>query len=252
MFHHGFRRASGREQGLTRPASVNAVSPTSHPRTAAVLLGGGSGTRVGAHRNKVLLPLAGRPVFVWSLRVIRSLPYVEHVVVVVRPEDREVVEPHVIDEIIVDGGSQRHDSEWNAVQALAPAIDAGGLDVVAIHDAARPLATAALWTRVVDTALVTGGAIPVHQLDALRRHDGGTAGDLVAVQTPQAFRATELLAAYRAADREGFKGTDTASCLERYADVAIAGVEAPATNLKITFPEDLALAERLLPRSEGA
>jgi 2-C-methyl-D-erythritol 4-phosphate cytidylyltransferase len=222
-------------------------------RTAAVLLGGGSGQRVGAEINKVLLPLDGRPVLVASLETIRVLGF-ETVVVVARPEDRPLIEPHLVDELLVDGGPERHDSEWNALQVLAPAIDAGGLDVVAIHDAARPLASPALWEAVIQAAFETGGAIPVHTHSGLMRRDGTPVDGLVGVQTPQAFRAAELLAAYRGADRDGFKGTDTASCLERYADVAIAGVEAPVTNLKITFPEDVALAERLLkgPRAEGS
>jgi 2-C-methyl-D-erythritol 4-phosphate cytidylyltransferase len=202
---------------------------------------------VGAEVNKVLLPLAGVPVFVWSLRAISSLSYVEQVVVVSRPEDRASIAPHLTGERLVAGGAERHDSEWNALQVLAPSIDAGELDVVAIHDAARPLASPELWQAVVEAAFATGGALPVHHHAGLVRRDGTPAGELVGVQTPQAFRATDLLAAYRAADGDGFKGTDTASCLERYSDIRIRGVEAPATNLKITFPEDVALAERLLP-----
>ena len=57
-----------------------------------------------------------------------------------------------------------------------------------------------------------------------------------------------LLDAYRQADRHGFTGTDTASCIERYTDLEIHCVESPATNIKITFPEDVSLAERLLRR----
>jgi len=222
------------------------VRDTSHPRTAAVLLGGGSGSRVGAEVNKVLLRLGGEPVFAWSLRAIRSLPYVEQVVVVARPEDRSDIVPHLAGERLVDGGAERHDSEWNALQVLAPSIDAGDIEVVAIHDAARPLASAGLWEAVIEAADATGGALPVRHHTGLIRRDGSPAGELVGVQTPQAFRATDLLAAYRAADRDGFRGTDTASCLEAYARVSIVGVEAPETNLKITFPEDVVLAERLL------
>jgi 2-C-methyl-D-erythritol 4-phosphate cytidylyltransferase len=225
---------------------VSPVPDDRHPRTAAILLGGGSGKRVGAEVNKVLLPLAGRPVFAWSLETIRSLPYVVQVLVVARPGDRGAVEPELAGELLVEGGAERHDSEWNALQVLAPDIEAGNLDVVAIHDAARPLAPRELWDAVVDAAQQTGGALPVHLLSGIIRRDGSLVDETVGVQTPQAFRARELLAAYRAADRDGFKGTDTASCLERYGDLHIAGVEAPATNLKITFPEDVALAERVL------
>jgi 2-C-methyl-D-erythritol 4-phosphate cytidylyltransferase len=218
-----------------------------------VLLAGGSGTRVGGEVNKILLPLAGEPVLLWSLRTIRQLPYVGRVIVVVRPSDRGAVAPLLeAGEELVDGGTERHDSEWNALQSLADAVDAGEIDVVAIHDAARPLATTDLWDRVVDAAVVHGGALPAHRLTGLMGSDRARVDEAVGVQTPQAFRAVELLAAYRAADDDDFKGTDTASCLERYGSLEIAGVDAPATNLKITFPEDVALAERLLPRSEPA
>ncbi len=72
------------------------------------------------------------------------------------------------------------------------------------------------------------------------------AGELVGVQTPQAFDARTLLAAYEQADADGFEGTDTASCVERYApDVTIAAVAGSARNLKVTYPEDVALADRL-------
>ena len=69
---------------------------------------------------------------------------------------------------------------------------------------------------------------------------------MVGVQTPQTFRAADLLAAYRAAEADGFTGTDTASCVERYADLTIAAVPSSPANLKITFPHDLQLAERLV------
>lgn len=229
------------------------------PRTAVVVLAAGEGRRVGAGTNKVLLPLAGEPVFTWSLRQVLALPWVEHVVLVIRPEDRPEVDRGLdllADRFpgariwVVAGGSTRHGSEWAALQAVAPAVDAGEVDVVAIHDAARPLADAALFTAVVRAAHRYGGALPVRLQRSLlpRDADRRLDTDLVAVQTPQAFRARPLLESYRRADRDGFTGTDTASCVEEYTDLAIHGVDSPATNVKITFAEDVALAERLLRR----
>lgn len=233
------------------------------PRTAVVLLAAGEGRRVGAGTNKVLLPLLGQPVFTWSLRRALELPGATHVVLVVRPEDRAAVDAgleQVAEEQpgariwIVPGGSTRHGSEWNALRAVAPAVDAGEVDVVAIHDTARPLAGTDLFAAVARTAYEHGGALPVRtRSDLLRRSDesggergGVQTGGLVAVQTPQAFRAAPLLDAYRRAEADGFVGTDTASCVEEYTDLAIHCVESPATNIKVTFPEDVDLAERLL------
>jgi 2-C-methyl-D-erythritol 4-phosphate cytidylyltransferase len=219
-------------------------------RVAAVLLAAGSGTRVGAQRNKVLLPLGELPVLGWSLRTVRELEYVGQVVVVHRPADRSAVARIApSDVLLVDGGDTRHASEWNALTALAERIDAGEYDVVAIHDTARPLASGELWDRVVGAASEHGGAIPVRHQPGLLTREGRSVGDgLVAVQTPQAFRAQPLLDAYRKAQADGFEGTDTAACVARYSGLAVRGVEAPATNLKITFPEDVAVAERLLHR----
>jgi 2-C-methyl-D-erythritol 4-phosphate cytidylyltransferase len=152
------------------------------------------------------------------------------------------------DVLLIEGGATRHASEHNALSALAARVDAGELDVIAIHDTARPLATEDLWDRVVETAAKHGGAIPVRHQPGLLTRDGRLAGDgaLVGVQTPQAFRARPLLDAYRQAEVEGFEGTDTAACVAKYTDLEVRGVEAPATNLKITFPEDVEVAERLL------
>jgi 2-C-methyl-D-erythritol 4-phosphate cytidylyltransferase len=178
------------------------------------------------------------------------------VVVVHRPEDlpqvRAAVAAQGVQATFVPGGETRHASEWAALSLLAEDVDAGRLDVVVVHDTARPLAGPALFDAVVRAAASYGGAIPVRAQPGLLPRAGGPARhDLVAVQTPQAFAAGPLLAAYRRAEADGFTGTDTASCLEAYTDVPVHGVPAPATNLKITFPEDVALAERLLgPRED--
>jgi 2-C-methyl-D-erythritol 4-phosphate cytidylyltransferase len=237
--------------GVTAPAPL--------PRTAVVLLAAGEGRRVGAGTNKVLLPLLGEPVFTWSLRQVLELPGVVEVVLVIRPEDRAEVDAgldlladaHPGARIwVVPGGETRHGSEWNALRAIAGSIDAGEVDVVAVHDTARPLADADLFTAVVRTAHAHGGALPVRAQRSLVSRDSGRPLDeqLVGVQTPQAFRAAPLLSAYRQAERDGFTGTDTASSVEAYTDLEIRCVPSPATNIKITFPHDVALAERLLRR----
>lgn len=228
------------------------TSPGS-PRAAVVILAAGAGRRVGAETNKVLLPLDGLPILVHSVRTALRVPDIHRLVVVVRPEEREEVAaalaPHLgaHDAWIVDGGAERHDSEDRALAALRADIEAGELDVIAIHDAARPLASAALFAAVLARAATTGAAVPAVAVPPLSNSDGSpAAADLVAVQTPQAFAARPLLDAYDAARRDGFGGTDTAASLERYAGLAIARVEGERTNVKVTYPEDLAFAEELL------
>ncbi|HYH73052.1 MAG TPA: IspD/TarI family cytidylyltransferase [Nocardioides sp.] len=227
--------------------------------TAVVILAAGSGSRVGADVNKVLLPLRDAPVLVWSVRDALALPDVRRLVLVVRPEDRasvgEAVAPHLGDReaLVVDGGTTRHASEWAALRVLADDIAAGEVDVVVVHDGARPLAGTDLWQAVVSAAREIGGAIPVVPVGQLLHADLTPLTDEVgAVQTPQAFRAVEVLEAYRAAAADGFEGTDTAACVAAYRDVAVAAVPSSALNLKVTFPEDVALAVELSPDGRPA
>jgi 2-C-methyl-D-erythritol 4-phosphate cytidylyltransferase len=226
-------------------------------RAAVVVLAAGSGTRVGADVNKVLLPVAGVPIVARSVRTACAVPGVRRVVLVVRDGEREAiraaVEPYLAGErpeaAMVVGGTTRHRSEWAALQVLAPEIEAGEIHVVAIHDAARPLASVRLFEEVLATAERIGGAIPVARLPDLVTVDGSALPDaLVGVQTPQAFHAAELLAAHRAAAADGFEATDTAGCLAAYTGVVIGAVESDAGNLKLTVADDFLVAEALSAR----
>ena len=220
--------------------------------TAAVLLAGGSGSRVGAARNKVLLPVAGRPVLSHSLEVAAEVA--DLVVVVVRPGDEPAVAA-VVDAAdarveTVAGGATRHASEWAALQLLADRIEGGEIDLVAIHDAARPLASTHLWRAVLAAAGEHGGALPTRPtvgVVSAASFTGPPPGEQwVGVQTPQAFRAAPLLASYVAAQRDGFEGTDTAACVAAHSDLTVVAVPGEASNLKVTYPEDVTVAERLL------
>jgi 2-C-methyl-D-erythritol 4-phosphate cytidylyltransferase len=222
---------------------------------AVVILAAGSGSRVGAEVNKVLLPLDGLPVLTHSVLTVMELADVDPVVIVCRPGEEDqvgsAVAPHLgsRDVLLVPGGATRHASEQAALDVLAARIEQGEIDVVVVHDGARALATADLFDQVMVVAREAGGAVPTVRLPGLITRDPGDhlpAGELVGVQTPQAFRAGPLLDAYRSARRDGFEGTDTAACLERYRpDLVIAPVAAGPGNLKITYAEDLVTASRL-------
>jgi 2-C-methyl-D-erythritol 4-phosphate cytidylyltransferase len=147
---------------------------------------------------------------------------------------------------MVAGGATRHASEWAALSLLAADIEAGALDVIAMHDAARPFASVPLYESVLAAALERGGAIPVAHLRDLVAVDGSPLpDDLVGVQTPQAFRAVDLLRAHRDAAADGFEATDTAGILARYADLPVVAVDSDEGNLKITVASDLRVAEAL-------
>ncbi len=236
--------------------------PGARPTTAVVVVAAGSASRMGADRNKVLLPLAGAPVLAWSLLALARTPGLARMVVVIRPQDRALV-MNVVDDLpdlgvrveLVPGGSTRHDSEYEALRHLASAIRGDEIDVVLVHDGCRPLITTGLVAAVADAAWRRGGAIPaVTAEDLIRVSNAGTTvrgsvvttPDLIRVQTPQGFRAAPLLAAYETARRDGFQGTDTSSCVERYTSLDVLAVPGEDWNLKITRPGDLFLAEQFL------
>jgi 2-C-methyl-D-erythritol 4-phosphate cytidylyltransferase len=242
---------------------------------AAVVLAGGSGTRVGAGRNKVHLPLGRRPVLVRSLALFARMPEIGPVVLVIRPDERAATHALLdadaefaarvgVDLLVVDGGASRQESELQGLRALAVPIASGAVDVVLVHDGARPLAGRGLAREVLTLARAHGGAVPGVPLPDLAVAGSVTitqsdespavvgerltavAPGLVAVQTPQGFRAVPLLAACEAAVREGFVGTDTASCVERYGGPPARLVPTTGRNLKITYAHDLPVAARVL------
>jgi 2-C-methyl-D-erythritol 4-phosphate cytidylyltransferase len=220
-----------------------------------VVLAAGMGTRVGADGNKAYLQLAGRSMVSWSVHAVVSAPDVERTVVVFRRGERELIANTLAAELpdatveLVQGGDSRHGSELNLLRYLSEDIESGRVEVVLIHDAARPLADHTLMSTALSTAREFGGAIPTVPADDVvaATSDGlAAAGTLVRVQTPQAFRARPLLQAYRRAAAEHFDGTDTASCVERFTDVRVRTFSGTSMNLKVTYPRDVAVAARLL------
>jgi 2-C-methyl-D-erythritol 4-phosphate cytidylyltransferase len=225
----------------------------------AVVLAAGSGTRMGADHNKAYLPLGGRRMLSWSLASIGEVPELVRTILVIRPDDRlraiktldrEV--PNLAVEII-DGGDSRHQSEYNALNYLAPDIESGAIDIVLIHDAARPLAGPGMMRSAIRVARQFGGAVPgVEAHDLVTVDSDGKLSEsklqarYVRVQTPQAFQAVPLLHAYREAAAEHFEGTDTSSSVEKFSDIEVRSFQGDPQNMKVTFSQDLFLAERLL------
>jgi 2-C-methyl-D-erythritol 4-phosphate cytidylyltransferase len=216
----------------------------------AVVLAAGSGTRLGAGANKVWLPLGGRELATWSFRWLSESQLFDRFILVVHPSEREtardILNRHVRESVdIVDGGKSRHESELRALEYLAPSIESGQCNLVLIHDGARPLAAPSLIKRLVDVAERDGGSLPY--LETAQITGSPTHEELVRVQTPQVFHAKPLLDAYRASEVDNFEGTDTAMCLEKYSpDLVVTAVRGSAQNLKVTYPQDLIMAEHIL------
>jgi 2-C-methyl-D-erythritol 4-phosphate cytidylyltransferase len=202
---------------------------------------GGSGRRFGA--PKQFIELAGRPVVAWSVDGARSVA--DGVVVVVPAEGLAPGSEWKLDaDRVVTGGSTRA-SSVRAGLAAVPEEAA----IVVVHDAARPLATSALFEAVV-AAVRDGadGAVPVVPLgDTVKRTEGGSVvgtvdrSGMVSVQTPQAFAAGVLREAH--ADRP--EATDDAALLERIG-ATVRTVDGDPQNLKITHSGDLDVCEALI------
>jgi 2-C-methyl-D-erythritol 4-phosphate cytidylyltransferase len=219
---------------------------------AVVILAAGSGSRVGAETNKVLLPLGDTTVLGHSLRTVLAVAGVTRLVIGIRAGDeaavREAVAPLLGEHEarLVPGGATRHASEYAALRALAEDVEAGEVDVIAVHDGARPLSGPELFEATIAAAREHGGALPVVEVPCLLGRDlRPVAQGLAGVQTPQAFRAVPLLEAHRRAAEDDYESTDTAACFEHYTDLPVVAVTSGATNLKVTYPEDLEVAERL-------
>lgn len=220
-------------------------------KAAIVILAAGSGSRVGAEVNKVLLGLGTHTVIAYSVMTALTVPDVAAVVLVARPGEEgaiaEAVTPVIGDRelLLVSGGEERQDSERAALDILRPLVATGEVDVIAIHDGARPFASVALYSAVISSAREHGGAIPGVPLSSVLSSDlKPVDGTLIGVQTPQAFRAEALLTAY---DRGGNQATDTAAALAR--DVVVHAVPSTSRNFKITWPEDVRAATRLITES---
>ncbi|TDV57229.1 IspD/TarI family cytidylyltransferase [Actinophytocola oryzae] len=227
------------------------------PYAAGVVLAGGSGTRMGAGMNKAYLPLAGRCLVSWSLEAFGQAPGIGVVVLVARPEDRELVDRVLDHELpdteveVVHGGDSRQDSELQALRHLAGRVDDGAVDAILLHDAARPLVSPTLIAKVLHATRVHGGAVPGIPADdivtvAADTITGPALDGAVRAQTPQGFLARPLVDVYERAAREDFTGTDTASCMERFSAVPVRCVRGDQHNIKITYPHDLTIAEQYL------
>jgi 2-C-methyl-D-erythritol 4-phosphate cytidylyltransferase len=228
-------------------------------RSAALVVAAGSGERLCAARPKAFVVLAGRPMVAWSLDALATAA-VPRAVVAVPPGYGAAAEEalaSVADEFplglaLVEGGEARSESVRNALAA------AGEVDVIVVHDAARPLAAPELFLRTVDALANSDGAIAAARVTdtvkeagpdglVVRTHDRSR---LWAIQTPQAFRAAALQRALDVPPAVLAQATDDAWLVER-AGGSVRVVEAPASNLKVTTPNDLAIAEQLLSRGSA-
>jgi 2-C-methyl-D-erythritol 4-phosphate cytidylyltransferase len=231
---------------------------TRHPRHFAIVPAAGSGSRMAASRPKQYLPLLGRPLIHHALAVLCAAPAIDAVYVVLSVDDAEwarhdwsALGPRL--RPLFCGGATRADSVLGGLRAIAGEAAAG--DWVLVHDAARPCLAAWHVDKLVRELAheEVGGLLAVPVADTLKRADEHqhvvetvARDSLWQAQTPQMFRYAMLRRALEGAR----KVTDEASAIEA-AGLRPRLVQGDATNLKVTYPLDLHLAEWILNNREG-
>ena len=220
----------------------------------AVIVAAGSSQRMGGE-NKLLLELAGVPVLAHTLAAFEKCAVIRDIVLVCREQDilsyTALARSAGISKLctVTRGGDSRTASVLAGVTA-APEDTV----LVAVHDGARPLVSAAVITEAVYAAAAHGAAAPVVPVkDSIKRiEEGRIAADvprdtLAAVQTPQVFRRDTLLRALTEAARQGQTFTDDCAAVEAIGQ-AVCATHGSYDNIKITTPEDILIAEAFLQK----
>ncbi|MEL6398136.1 MAG: 2-C-methyl-D-erythritol 4-phosphate cytidylyltransferase [Cyanobacteria bacterium J06626_4] len=214
----------------------------------------GVGRRMGSDRNKLLLTLHGQPLLAWTLQAANASSTIAWIGIICQPDDRFdilqilQVTPLETPVTLILGGSTRQASVYNGLQALPEAAEQ-----VLIHDGARCLATPDLFDRCSQALQTCPGliaAVPVKDTIKVVGDDGliqqtPDRSCLWAAQTPQGFHVAKLKAAHAQGKAAGWTVTDDAALFEK-CGLPVKIVPGEETNLKITTPEDLSLAEMVL------
>ena len=241
----------------TRAQAGEAVSGAD---TCALIVAGGSGARFGDPRGKQFVELCGLPIMGWSILALDRTPSVGHIVLVCPHGRLEEVREGVLARLslrsevtLALGGATRQDSVFSGLVAMPPTFD-----YVAIHDGARPLVDPQDVERCIEAVRadeeLAGAILASRQTDTLKLTDA--TGRILATpdrsnywcaQTPQVFRVRQVMAAHKAAVWDDFEATDDAALVEHHGG-RVRVVESSRDNIKITVPEDLAIAEATLAR----
>ncbi len=235
------------------------IAATTPPRYVALIPAAGSGSRMGSGTPKQYAPLAGRPLIEHAVRRLCAHPRIDLVFVVLAPGDRHFAAcdwqgcEHKLSALYC-GGDTRAASVFNGLLAASDAID--GNDWVLVHDAARPCLEAADIDRLIAAVgeHEVGGLLAVPVADTLKRANVAREAvqterreHLWRAQTPQMFRFRLLIEALRRADVSAV--TDESSAVEQTGGRPRL-VQGSSLNLKVTYPEDLLLAELILRNME--
>ncbi len=219
---------------------------------SAVIVAGGKGTRMGADMNKVFLPVGEKEIISHTISAFNSHQAIDEIIIVTRACDynkmKEIIRRDEYTKVvfITEGGSTRQGSVYNGLKLVSG-------DIVLIHDGARCLITHDEIDKVIaDTVKFGAASVGVKVKDTLKAIDGN--GNIIStvdrektvhIQTPQAFKTEEILALHEMALEDKISVTDDCSIFEYYKKT-VHLTEGSYDNIKLTTPEDIAVAEEIL------
>ncbi len=223
-------------------------------KVTAVIAAGGKGTRMGADKNKVFLELCGKEIILHTIEAFEKNTNIDEIIVVTGSDDikaaNELKSKHNMSKLktIAEGGKTRQESVYNGLKAASG-------DVILIHDGARALVSDNEINEVIKNVKIHGAAaVGVMSKDTLKEitADGFIKGTVdrnqtYQIQTPQGFMRDIILNAHNEAIKNGLDKTDDCALVEEMG-IRIKICEGSYENIKITTPEDILIAEKILEK----
>lgn len=221
---------------------------------SCIVAAGGKGTRIGAGINKIFIELCGEPIIAHTLAVLQNNDYIDEIIIVTGecdiPGCCDIVKEFGITKVktITAGGDTRQQSVMNGLKEISP-----GSDILIVHDGARPLVESSRITEVICAAKEYGAAaLGTPEKNTLKFVDENgfithtvDRSHIYEIHTPQGFKTCLARTMYENAINSGINGTDDCFLAESMGE-KIRIVEDSGENIKITAPDDILVAERIL------
>lgn len=222
---------------------------------SAIILAGGKGKRMRSAISKQFIDIKGKPIIYYTLKKFSENKKIDNIIVVLPEDEVKYFKENILKKYelrinkIVIGGKERQDSVYNALKSLKNS----STDIVLIHDGARPFISERIINEGIKFAEIYGAAAPgVMPKDTIKVKneknfsvDTPNRANLVSIQTPQVFKFDEILECHEKIRYNGEKVTDDTMVVEKYG-YSVYLYHGEYTNIKVTTPEDLILAERLI------
>lgn len=222
---------------------------------SAIILAGGKGKRMGSAISKQFIDIKGKPIIYYTLKKFSENKKIDNIIVVLPEDEVKYFKENILKKYelrinkIVIGGKERQDSVYNALKSLKNS----STDIVLIHDGARPFISERIINEGIKFAEIYGAAAPgVMPKDTIKVKneknfsvDTPNRANLVSIQTPQVFKFDEILECHEKIRYNGEMVTDDTIVVEKYG-YSVYLYDGEYTNIKVTTPEDLILAERLI------